>query len=89
MPSNKGPFPDDGIYRVILWAMVLTVMAGAVLAILGETVFHDDGVIRVGAGVAFVGAAIYAFFRWLGAREAQKGESGRRNTPNDDGNPNE
>ena len=68
--------PEDGIYRTILWAMVLTVMAGAVFAILGETLFHNPDMTRVGAGVAFIGGAIYACFRWLGAREAQRGESG-------------
>ncbi len=78
MLGDRDKLPDDGIYRAILWVMVLTVMAGAVFAILGETVLHDPVLVRVGAGVALVGGGVYAFFRWLGAREVRKGETGRR-----------
>ncbi len=69
--------PNDGVYRAILWALVLTVMAGAVFAIVGETVLRDPVMVRVGAGVALVGGAIYAFFRRLGARQAGKGGAGQ------------
>ncbi len=77
MPHDKGQLPNDGVYRAILWAMVLTVMAGAAFAIVGETVLHDPVMVRVGTGVALVGGAIYAFFRRLGARQAGKGDAGR------------
>ncbi len=79
MPDDKGQLPNDGVYRAILWAMVLTVMAGAVFAIVGQTVLHDPVMVRVGAGVALVGGAIYAFFRRLGARRA-----GNKYAGNDD-----
>ncbi len=52
-------------------------MAGAVFAIIGETVLHDPVMTRVGTGVAFVGGAIYAFFRRLGARRAREDDAGR------------
>lgn len=73
--------PQDGIYRAILWAMVLTVVAGAIFAILGETIAHSQAMVRVGAGAALVAAAIYAFFRWLGIRES------RRHGPGEDDGP--
>ena len=77
MPDDKDQLPNDGVYRAILWALALTVMAGAVFAIVGETVLHDPVMVRVGAGAALVGGAIYAFFRRLGARQAGKGGAGR------------
>jgi nitrate reductase gamma subunit len=61
--------PQDGIYRAILWVLALTVVAGALFAILGETAAHDPVMVRVGAGVALVAGAIYAFFRRLGAKK--------------------
>ncbi len=61
--------PRDGIYRAILWVLVLTVVAGAALAILGATAARDPIMVRVGAGVALVAGVIYAFFRRLGAKQ--------------------
>ncbi len=79
MPDDKDQLPNDGVYRAIICALALTVMAGAVFAIVGETVLHDPVLVRgrVGAGAALVGGAIYAFFRRLGARQAGKGGAGR------------
>lgn len=62
----------DGIYRAILWVLVLTVVAGAVLAILGATAAQDPVMVRVGAGAALVAGVIYAFFRRLGAKQNQR-----------------
>ncbi len=78
VPDDKDQLPNDGVYRAILWALVLTVMAGAVFAIVGETVLHDPIMARVGTGVALVAGAIYAFFRRLGTRQAETGDAGRR-----------
>ncbi len=75
--------PDDGIYRAILWALVLTVMAGAVFAIVGETVWHDPVMVRVGTGAALIAGAIYAFFRRLGARQAGKNDAGKKDAGGD------
>ncbi len=74
--------PQDGIYRAILWVLALTVVAGALFAILGETAAHNPVMVRVGAGVALVAGAVYAFFRRLGATQSR-----RRGEP--DGGPNE
>ncbi len=74
--------PQDGIYRAILWVLALTVVAGALFAILGETAAHNPVMVRVGAGAALVAGAIYAFFRRLGATQSR-----RRGEP--DGGPNE
>jgi len=76
VPDDKDQLPNDGVYRAILWALALTVMAGAVFAIVGATVLHDPVMTRVGTGVALVGGAIYAFFRRLGARQAGTGGAG-------------
>ena len=70
--------PQDGIYRAILWVLVLSVMAGAIFAILGETVAQSQVMVRVGAGVALVAGVIYAFFRRLGAKQSK-----RRGEPNE------
>ena len=75
--------PNDGIYRAILWALVLTVMAGAVFAIVGETVLDNSVMVRVGAGAALVAGAIYAFFRRLGARQAGKKDAGKKDAAGD------
>ncbi len=77
VPDDKDRLPNDGVYRAILWALVLTVMAGAVFAIVGETVLHDPVMVRVGTGAALVAGAIHAFFRRLGARQAAKGDGGK------------
>ncbi len=78
VPDDKDQLPNDGVYRAILWALVVTVMAGAVFAILGETVLHDPVMVRVGTGAALVAGASNAFVRRLGARRAGKGDAGRR-----------
>ena len=67
--------PQDGIYRAILWTMAATVVAGAIFAILGETIAQNPTMVRVGAGVALIAGAIYGFFRWLGTRENRRRES--------------
>ena len=64
--------PRDGIHRAILWVLALTVVAGALFAILGETAAHSPVMVRVGAGVALVAGVIYAFFRRLDAKQSQR-----------------
>jgi len=67
--------PQDGIYRAILWTMAATVVAGAIFAILGETIAQNPIMVRVGTGVAVVAGAIYGFFRWLGTKENRRREA--------------
>ncbi len=67
--------PQDGIYRAILWTMAATVVAGAISAILGETIAQNPAMVRVGTGVALVAGAIYSFFRWLGTKENRRREA--------------
>jgi hypothetical protein len=64
--------PRDGIYRAILWVLVLTVVAGAIVAILGATAAQNPVMVRVGAGVTLVAGVIYAFFRRLGAKKTRR-----------------
>lgn len=68
-PSRR---PGDGIYRAILRVMVATVVFGAILAIVGETLVQDPALGRLGLATAGIGAVIYAFFRILGARAARR-----------------
>ncbi len=63
---------QDGIYRAILWTMAATVVAGAIFAILGETIAQNPIMVRVGTGVTLVAGAIYGFFRWLGTKEIRR-----------------
>jgi hypothetical protein len=63
---------QDSIYRAILWTLVLSVVAGAIFAILGETIAHSQAMVRVGAGVALVAGLVYAFFRRLGAKQGKR-----------------
>jgi threonine/homoserine efflux transporter RhtA len=71
-PPRPPARPGDGIYRIILWVMVVTVVLGAALAIVGETQLQDPALGRLGVAIAVIGAAVYAFFRILGAREARR-----------------
>ncbi len=66
---------QDGIYRAILWTMAATVVAGAIFAILGETIAQNPIMVQVGTGVALVAGAIYGFFRWLGTKENRRREA--------------
>ncbi len=68
---------QDGIYRAILWTLAATVVAGAIFAVLGETIAQNPIMIRVGTGVALVAGAIYGFFRWLGNKENKRRAAAR------------
>ena len=72
MARERPPLPDDGIYRTILWVIVLTIVAGAIVTIAGQTVWHDPEISNFGAIVALIGGALYVVFRWLGMREAKR-----------------
>jgi len=72
MPRDRAPLPESGIYRTILWVMVITVIAGGLLAIAGENIYRDPALVHLGTWVALIGGALYAFFRVLGAREARR-----------------
>lgn len=78
MRRDRPNLPEEGIYRAILLVMVATVVLGVLLAIAGETLWHDPAIGRLGAAMALIGAAIYAFFRWLGIREARRRAEGGR-----------
>ena len=71
---NRPPstIPNDGIFRAILTVMLVTVIGGVVLAMLGDYVFHNEAMKRVGTGAALIGGFLYFFFRVLGKREAKR-----------------
>ncbi len=77
MRRETPPLPKDGIYRTILWALVATVIGGALIALGGDLVLHDPAVNRFGAITALIGAGLYVFFRFLGAREAKRHAEGK------------
>ena len=72
MRRETPPLPRDGIYRTILWVLVIDIVIGALLAIAGETLFHSPALNELGAALALIGAALYVVFRFLGAREARR-----------------
>ncbi len=77
--------PNDGIFRTILIALVITILGGALLTLAGEYYFHDEGVRRLGVGIVLTGGLVYFFFRVLGRREAKRREAlAKRETGDDD-----
>jgi hypothetical protein len=71
-PQGQPEGPDDPIYRTILLVLVLSVLAGAALALVGELLYRSEAAGRAGTGIALVSALIYFVFRWLGRREARR-----------------
>ncbi len=76
MRREPPPLPGDGIYRAILWVLAASVIGGALIAIGGDTILHDPAVNRFGAITALIAGGLYAFFRFLGVREAKRREKG-------------
>ena len=72
MRRQTPPLPKDGIYRSILWVMVVTVIGGVLIALAGDMILYDPAVNRFGAITALVGAGLYVFVRFMGAREAKR-----------------
>jgi hypothetical protein len=69
---NPPPLPGDGIYRSILLVLALSVCTGAVAVLVGRLVLHNEALSEAGMWLALMSAGIYAFFRWLGVREARR-----------------
>ncbi len=85
MTDRPPPLPQDGIFRSILLVLVISVVLGAVVALVGELVYHDQGISRAGAWIAVLSGVVYLFFRILGRRQARRqaqrqsgGQAGRR-----------
>ena len=72
MSRNSPPLPGDGIYRAILLVLVLSICTGAIVVLAGRLVMHNEAVTEAGLWLTTVSAGIYAFFRWLGVREARR-----------------
>ena len=72
MRRETPPLPKDGIYRTILWVLGIDIVAGVLLAIAGETLFHSPALSNLGTALALIGAVLYLVFRLLGAREARR-----------------
>ena len=58
----------DGIYTAILWVLVCSIVAAALLTIAGERVFGRPDISDFGFYMALLCAALYVFFRVLGRR---------------------
>lgn len=77
--------PNDGVFRAILIALVITILGGALLTLAGEYYFHDEAVKSLGVGIVLTAGLVYFFFRVLGRREAKRREAlAKRETGNDD-----
>ena len=72
MRRDSPPFPQDPIYRTILFVLMASVVAGAVLALAGEAWFHDQGISHLGGWIVVICGGLYFFFRWLGRREMRR-----------------
>ena len=72
MRGGSAPLPESGIYRTILFLLVADVVAGVLIALAGELLWQDPAIRLFGSVLALVGAALYAFFRWLGARQTRR-----------------
>jgi len=72
MGRDGSPLPKDGIYRTILLVLVGSVIAGAILALAGESYFGDPAISNVGTGIVVICGGLYLFFRLLGRREARR-----------------
>ena len=89
MPRQTPPLPDDRIYRTILIVLVVSLLAGAVLALAGDLVWHSPGLSQAGVWLVVASGGAYVFFRVLGAREARKRSRAAEPTPeSDDGSGN-
>lgn len=69
---NTPPLPQDGIYRTILLVLVVDIVAGTLLALAGDSLFQRPALSTLGTALALIGAALYVFFRFLGARQAKR-----------------
>jgi hypothetical protein len=72
MPRQSPPLPPDGIYRAILLVLVVSLLAGAVITLAGELVWHSPGLSQAGTWLVVAAGGAYLFFRVLGAREARR-----------------
>jgi len=72
MGQGDNLLPKDGIYRTILMVLVGSVVAGAILALTGESYFGNPAISQVGTGIVVICGGLYLFFRLLGRREARK-----------------
>jgi hypothetical protein len=81
-PVPPASVPRDAIFSTIMWIMVANVLAGAVLAITGETLNLSPAFGRVGLGMAIICGGVYFFFRWLQRKEARRrSETGGNGDP--------
>ena len=74
-PQERDDPRQDPIYQGILWVLVASVLAGAVLTLTGETLFDSRALATAGLGLAVICGALYWFFRLLGKRRAAKQRS--------------
>ena len=81
MPPQTPHLPDDRIYRTILIVLVASLLAGAVLSIAGDLVWHSPGLSQAGTWLVIASGGAYVFFRVLGAREARKRSRAAEETP--------
>ena len=79
MANQPAPLPPDGIYRSILLVLVITILAGALFALVGEYIMASEAAKTVGVGVVLIAGALYFFFRLLGRREARRQAETRGN----------
>jgi hypothetical protein len=79
--DGPGQAPSSPIYWTILAVLVADVVIGAVMALVGDLVMHNEAVKTFGVALAGVGAVLYLFFRVWGRRwiETYEKKAGGKN----------
>ena len=67
--------PRDPIFRSILICLGLTVIIGAVIALVGAHKYQDEGMKTLGVWIVMIAGGFYLFFRILGVRQARREEN--------------
>jgi len=77
MRRNAPPMPKDGIYSAILWVLIASAVSGVLIAIGAETLVDSPALNQFGTSVTLISGVLYAFFRFLGEREAKRREAAK------------
>lgn len=73
---DRPPLPEEPIWRWILAVLLASTVLATLLALAADSLWGQPLLAEVAGWSAIVTAALYLFFRWLGAREAAKRAGG-------------
>lgn len=73
---ERPPLPEEPIWRWILIVLLAGTVLATLLALAADGLWRRPALASAAGWAAIVTAALYLFFRWLGAREAAKRAGG-------------